>query len=872
MKRIVSLMLILCLLPIAGVPAVAAVQPPDAVFTDVADGETKRAAELLFRLGIVSGTGGGSYSPGRLFDRAALAVIGTRLSGLFDVSTFGGTVRFPDVRTTHWAHRWVNAATSARGTVPPIMVGGTDGLFHPDGPMLYGQLVTVLMKLLGYTDADVGLNWPHSYIARAEALGLSEGMSFDANHPLTRGEAARLIYNFLFIEIKGDEATYIEAAFAVTTVPTFHQGQLSIMLLDRTGNILAIESDHTVTYKPSAVANARSGGMEMTDGSYVPVSGAKVLEWNGGEGNYAAASFQAEEPVTLIYRGNTLLYIVRDSVPVLLRMERIGHTTFVVDERGNNYPLKGSIDAALTGQTGWLRLDLDGNAVGFTSLRSITYQTVTLTADIRASGFAPDGGNFIAVPPKTPVWIEGGAEEYAEVWSDTQIMRPGRTFLLARNTAGNLAYIFPTTQRGAGEYRLSVIETQPAAGSNPLTAAFGAGAAGAALYKNGLPAELSMLERWDVLMYYESAGIVEASSLHISGFHSVPGLNDPQTPAIIMLFGREFTLLPEASAKMSQYNVGLRWLFLLTHDGRVADVRSVEQSSRAPVGLATEKGVLVGTSAYGLSLEAAANGFQIGHVGRFQGTADGRIQLTPFTMQAGGHGELNLAGRTLGSVPLAPWCAFYDRAGLNGRAVRVSPADIPVTRVPANKVLYAEIGPSGYATAVVLDNVTGDSYQYGFVFIEEIKVSAPSGEEEIAEGTPPDEVVDRIEAGVSPTNQRNDVAEWYRVNAVPLPRDGTVVGIAVVNALSGQEGIISDVILCVRHQGLTRFDFNGTQSVRINGADVPVAAGAAAAVFVPSAPAGFRQMSLAEARSYCRTFEVYTDPDGVKARLIIGYP
>jgi hypothetical protein len=1001
MKRIVSLLLILCLLPLAGLPA-AAQTTDGSPFTDIPDEETRQAAALLYHLGIVTGTGGTNYSPGRLFDRSMLAVIGTRLSGVFDVSGYGATVRFSDVRASHWAHRWINAATSPLNGNPPFMVGLSDGRFHPDGHMLYGQLITVLMRLLGYTDADVGFNWPHSYIARAEALGISEGMSFRPNQALTRGQAARLIYNFLFIPRKGGDRPYVESIFDVTVTQSVYQGRLARLLTDKAGNVLSVKHDHTVTYREVVVAKALTRGLELPNGTHIPITpGVTVWTQDGTGGGYDPASFLDMEPVTLIMRNNTLLHILRhtnieedpetaesvlffdvvgdvtvishrgssyiyngvldasfkgrlasimfdrdnniaqvrldqtvtyrrvtvsegqsrvlvlsdgsripaasavsvwnpygvmsgydtgvgaslkgeqvtlimrgntllhilretagemsgEGEPItnfILRIQTIGNTTVVADANGNIFPVRAGspINPAHRWQTGTLFVDGAGNAAGFTPANGFTYRTVTV-ADAFPNGFVNGEGAFTHIPASASVWsektndfgfISADALPYSEAWPD---LRAGDTLFLAYNMAGRLLYIYHASAIDPGAYQLAVIEAPPAQGVNPLVTAFGAGAAGATLYKNGHLATLDMLERWDVLMFYESAGVVEASSVRFSGhFRTIAFSSDRITVQDL-----PFPILPEAMAKIGTDASGSR-VFFFAHDGRIADVRN--SAPTTTIGLAQPGSVLIGAA--DMKIPGTMTGprpLMTGRIGSLQGMSNGTIRLTPFEGVSGRWGELNLTAQRLGTAPIAPWCVFYDQAGADGRAVRVTRGDIPASLIPAGRILFAEIGPGGYVTAIVMNNVTGDAYNYGFAHIfQNIDESWP--------GSP----VIFTTIGLSYVNDRAQTGERFLANGVTLPREGAVVGITVTNGHT--DGIFSEFVTAVQHTGLTRHDFNGTQSVKVSGRDIPIAAGLE--VHIPGTE---EPMSIDKARAFCRTFEVFTDPNGYKVRLIIGRP
>lgn len=878
MKRIVSLILVFCLVPVfGGLPQTDAA----GLFSDITDTETQQAAELLYQLKIVSGTGGDKYSPGKTFDRSMLAVIGVRLNGVFDVSAYGGTVRFPDVRASHWAHKWINAANMLG-----IMKGSTDGNFHPENPMLYGELITVLMKLLGYTDEDVGLNWPQSYISKAEALGISKGMTFTANNPLTRGEASRLIRNFLFLKDK-EGKVYVESAFGAAytdavlafdtadgvtvisagedsytyrgTLDASYKGKLASLLVDKDGNVLLIDLDKTVTYRQAIVTEAQSRGLETTGGGYVPVgSSVGVWEWEGTMGEYTAKDFWDEEPVTLVYRGNTLLYIIRDSYenqigaryvsPVMLRLRTTNGQTYVITEDGMAYRVKGTIDAAMSGRTGKLLVDRDGYAVSFTESKTLTYRSATVKSDIQANGFRDEKGGFISIPGATEVWGED-MQTYAKSYME---IRPGETFLLAYNSAGQLQYLYRSMTRGSGDYKLAILEKQPDPKKDVLVEAFGKEAAGAALYKNGHKAELDMLEKWDVLMYYPNAGVVEASSVRVTAFHKSPRPS-PTAPETLEMLGETFELLPEATAKMVNYDIGQRCIFLLSADGRIADVRSSGEVYDTTIGLETGNAVAVGSAS--LSFEGETYGpysLMTGRVGHFQGATNDRIYITPIEPKAETR-DFNVGSRKLGTTPIAPWCAIYDQVGNAGRAVRLTFEDIPMNRIPADKILYTETSPAGYITAIVLNDVTGDAYTYGYADDREQSGSMLDG------GS-----YTYYEMAVSYNGKAGYLTEWLFAGSFDPPRRGSIVGMSASNALNGDGGTVAGVLSCIKYEGLTRFDFDGNNSVKIKGANVPIAA---TKVYVPSAD---DYMLLEDARAYCKTFEVYTDPWGYKVRFIIG--
>lgn len=180
-------------------------------FTDIYDTNVAQAAETLRLLGIVSGTGGTSFSPERALTRAEFCKLAVELMGNGDkvASQMNRTV-FQDVPSTHWARGYIAVATQGTTTgsgdtavtIPGIIRGDAYGNFNPDRAITYGEAVTILVRILGYGDSDVGMVWPDGYLAKANELEITEGLNLTANDTITRGQAALMMENLLFTNSK----------------------------------------------------------------------------------------------------------------------------------------------------------------------------------------------------------------------------------------------------------------------------------------------------------------------------------------------------------------------------------------------------------------------------------------------------------------------------------------------------------------------------------------------------------------------------------------------------------------------------------------------------------------------------------------------
>lgn len=178
-------------------------------FTDIQDQKVAQAAETLRLLGVVSGTGSGAFEPGRTLTRAEFCKMAVELMGNGDkaASQMNRTI-FKDVPSTHWARGYIAVATqsSDSGTddtdaaTAGIIRGDAYGNFNPDRAITYAEAVTILVRILGYGDADVGLVWPNGYLAKAGEVGLSDGVKLPATDAPTRGQAAILMDNLLYAD------------------------------------------------------------------------------------------------------------------------------------------------------------------------------------------------------------------------------------------------------------------------------------------------------------------------------------------------------------------------------------------------------------------------------------------------------------------------------------------------------------------------------------------------------------------------------------------------------------------------------------------------------------------------------------------------
>jgi len=217
-KRLISILLALA--------ALLALVPGAAAFSDIQDAASAREVAVLQMMGVVNGTSETTFSPNGTLTRAQFCKMAVTFWGKGgEEPVYRSRTIFPDVRSTHWARGYINLAVSVTIGADEEGKGGTklirgmcDGTFRPDQPITYAEAVTILLRLLGYSDSDAGMSWPQGYLDLASKAGLSAGQNPAGGTAMTRAQAAHLFYTALSATAKNGEPYYKALGTAETGV------------------------------------------------------------------------------------------------------------------------------------------------------------------------------------------------------------------------------------------------------------------------------------------------------------------------------------------------------------------------------------------------------------------------------------------------------------------------------------------------------------------------------------------------------------------------------------------------------------------------------------------------------------------------------
>ena len=265
-KRLLSLFLAVC--TAASLLALPAGAAEVTRFSDVTDQNTVMAVESLRLMGVLDGYSDGSFRPTAALTRAQFCKMAVyAMNGENELGLYRTVTVFPDVKPSHWASSYINMVAKGK----TIISGYPDGKFHPERTVTVGQAVTILLRLLGYKDENVGGIWPDSYMAVGATVGLTDGVGMDGNAPLTRAQAAQLFLNLL-------RADMMEGGSYLSTIGT---ARADTVLVSSTaagtdGQKNAIQTDQGETYQ-FASGKTSNGSLNGRKGTLVLNKQGKAL-------------------------------------------------------------------------------------------------------------------------------------------------------------------------------------------------------------------------------------------------------------------------------------------------------------------------------------------------------------------------------------------------------------------------------------------------------------------------------------------------------------------------------------------------------------------------------------------------------------------
>ncbi|MBR5309355.1 MAG: S-layer homology domain-containing protein [Clostridia bacterium] len=148
-------------------------------------------------LGIMNGDYYGNLNLDNYVTRAEFTKMALNASSLKNsVNTASRVSPFADVSSSHWASGYIVTAVTNG-----YLRGYADGSFKPSGNVTLEEAVTVMLRILGYTELDSG-KYPSAQLSKYTDMKLDNRIPAVQGQALTRRECMYLIYNCLCAETK----------------------------------------------------------------------------------------------------------------------------------------------------------------------------------------------------------------------------------------------------------------------------------------------------------------------------------------------------------------------------------------------------------------------------------------------------------------------------------------------------------------------------------------------------------------------------------------------------------------------------------------------------------------------------------------------
>ena len=461
-----------------------------------------------------------------------------------------------------------------------------------------------------------------------------------------------------------------------------------------------------------------------------------------------------------------------------------GSNSAVKTSTGTYKTDRTGMDESMEGMQGDVVLDKNDKLLAFQPKENITSRAVNV-AEWAYSEVRLTGGETLELDPQSAVYQDGEKKTYEQLWQD---LKPGTPATFYYTAEGKVDYVF---LRSASASDTAMVARSKPSG-NPFTALAG-GESNYQIYKNGMPATVNDIRQYDVATYDSGAKVMNISDLRLTGMYENVYPNT-DTPATIWVMGVKLQVLPCATEDLRNFKIGDTLTVLLTSDGKVAGavttaaaksnavgyVESIDEEGKATIQLLNSVlGKVEGQTSY--RKDSATK--MMGELVTVSSYKLGQITLTRLTGGSSGSvtGKLDVVGRTLGGTALADNVAVYEKVGTS-KLQPVKYSQITCTSVPASKILYAGKDYAGRYNVLVLDDVTGDLYTYGFMSKGSMETASSMGP--IVNSTV-----------IVTTKGEGEGTKLELVGGVDVPRDAVGGIVASLNTLEGKNKVAGHVFL-----------------------------------------------------------------------------
>ena len=507
---------------------------------------------------------------------------------------------------------------------------------------------------------------------------------------------------------------------------------------------------------------------------------------------------------------------------------------------------------ALQGRRGTLMVNENQEIVTFVPDDS-TPVTITLTGDAQP-GYVKGGGQQYTISGDTPVFTsdqessKSYLECYESLYSGTQL-----TMFTQR---GKVVAIYAVgTSTSASTEAVVVLGNATVGTFHQLTG----GATNFNIIKNRQSIKISDIQPYDVVTYDSLSNTLVVSDLRLTCIYeqAQPTVNTPKT---ITSLGNEFTVLESAWDTTKDSTLGDTVTLLLTADGKVAGMVKPTADTRSNAIGMVEGGAAKVFLPNGGTMELKGT---ISNASAVEGQlvifALGRSTINTSQLNEGRvPGAFDVDDLTLGSYKVMNGVRIYEKVTTSALAP-IDLTDLAMGTVPADKIAGYHLNSSGMVDYLILNNVTGNAYEYGMMS----GTSVQDGDKLKTQWS----MIRGVGGGIK-----------FAPTAGYSGKTGDIVGIVTYKNQNG-ENLIRTVLQLTKLVGVTSKDFFESQGdvyVTIGGTNYRVAGDvecyAGVAGTYNDSGTWFTQGEAKDRvnamKAFADTMAVYVDPIGKQVRVI----
>lgn len=721
---------------------------------------------LLAGLKIMQGDPDGNMRLDDYVSRAEFAKIAVAASPYKDFVAVNSRVSpFKDVSALHWAAPYVQVAIAGG-----LCKGYLDSTFRPDQTVLFEEAVTMMLKTLGYKDADFGASWPYGQIGTARSIGLTKKVSATEGQYMTRRDVANLVYNTLDTKmvsstynyssnvsyqnsnsVSRDSSSNGNTTYNSTSANSSTQSTSSIRSesLGQSGQKLITIFDCQLIESAVLIATNNEDSSLGTDRVY---TSSGILDYSeasyfdpdniGRRGDLVVkngedyVSFSPDEQVVTKY--NVTSVIGQDLVldgEILNINENL--TTYYKSQKSTYKNVVASAEAGDTfitfatpsGVVDYAMLVATHNQTISANTNSLEKYVIYSKLDNAIIGYK--NGNFhqIDIKDDTTAYRNKTQTTYSSLKSS---MSMGDLIYVKKDNAGVIEYVSYEKGNMDGPYTVS-----GASWINNF-----ATDANTAVMRNGTKVTSSDIQNNDIVYFSKDLNMVLAYSNKITGIYEKASPNKDM-PSTVTVSGVEYTIESVAafnklsSSGTAQY--GDTVTLLLGKTNQIADVLTEASMHNDAYGYLFETGIKEFTSAdlsqymnhYFKIVLADGNVYEYMSDTSYEyllnsfvrvSFSDGTAKAAKMAAQSDVSGTFNWASRKLGKYTVAENVNILDidansNKTLKGEYVKIYPQRIDGLNLTSSKIYYTKKDGNGVITELILNNVTGDMSDYALLTV-----------------------------------------------------------------------------------------------------------------------------------------------------------